>query len=46
MGKETVTVIQVTSSQVEQKKEMIYYPKKSRQAKISNRFPGGQRIAQ
>jgi hypothetical protein len=41
-----VTVIQVTSSQVEQKKEMLYYLKRSRQAKISNRLSGDQRIPQ
>lgn len=36
------TVIVVTSRQLEQKKEILYCLKRSRQAKISDMFPGGQ----
>lgn len=36
------TVIEVTSRQLEQKKEILYCLKRSRQAKISDMFPGGQ----
>lgn len=41
-----VTIIQVTSSQVEQKKELLYCLKRARQAKISHRLPSGQRTQQ